>query len=483
MSLQRDLAWKYLDLLHRSSVAYQYARYGLSLKYELLPERVVHQAKRCVLDAAGCAIGAFFAPGRTMCEAMIKQLGGVEEATVIGSGVRTSAANATLVNSLLVRFLDYNDLGGGGHNSDSIPAIMAIAEREKSSGRDFLTSVVVSYELGECFVRGAHLPEGGGTISFLGDIRGGLTMPPTLGRLMGLDEDQIANAIGICASHSLPLGILDADREENSMSKSMRFGWVAYDAILSCLLAREGFTGPVRIIEGQNGISQAICQGAIDIEQMVDFTGWHIMDVVFKPVPSSWGLNGCVLATLALINENNIRHEDVAEVQIMLGEHNAYHHTTAAKKYPRNAESADHSAYFANAVAIKERRIGPDLFEEKYFTDPVVLDLIDKMSVKLDPTIRSWGNEGKSIIITRDGRRFEKLSRNPHGSAGDPLTDKELEAKFVEMATRYMSQRQVRKIIDTIWNLENLGNISQLTRLLVFPGRVASPRRKLPSGR
>src|SRR5512136_1380603 len=103
----------------------------------MLPQDVVHQAKRCLLDALGCAIGAYEAPGRPICEAVVKELGGVQESTIFGSGLRTSALNATLVNSLLVRFLDYNDLGGGGHNSDAIPSILAIAEREKVRGRDF----------------------------------------------------------------------------------------------------------------------------------------------------------------------------------------------------------------------------------------------------------------------------------------------------------------------------------------------------------
>ncbi len=126
MTFTCDLTWQNLDLVYRSSIAYQFARYALTLNYESLPQDVVHQAKRCLLDALGCAIGAYHAPGRPICEALVKELGGPEEATVFGSGLRTSAPNATLVNSLLVRFLDYNDIGGGCHNSDAIPAILAV---------------------------------------------------------------------------------------------------------------------------------------------------------------------------------------------------------------------------------------------------------------------------------------------------------------------------------------------------------------------
>ena len=129
MSFARDLINHNLDLMYQSSIAYQFARFALGLNYQILPKNVVHQAKRSLLDALGCAIGAYDAPGRAICETVIKELGGPEEATLFGSGLCTSALNATLVNSFLVRYLDYNDMGGGGHNSDAIPSILAVSER------------------------------------------------------------------------------------------------------------------------------------------------------------------------------------------------------------------------------------------------------------------------------------------------------------------------------------------------------------------
>lgn len=179
MTLSRDLTWHTLDHVYRSSIAHQFARYALALDYELLPKEVVHQAKRCLLDALGCAIGAYEAPGLPICEAVVEELGGVQEATVFGSGLRTSVLNATLVNSFLVRFLDYNNLGGGGHNSDAIPSILAVAEREKAKGQDFLTPLVISYELGARVresIEGLSLEDRGWSI----DIRGGLNTPPAL---------------------------------------------------------------------------------------------------------------------------------------------------------------------------------------------------------------------------------------------------------------------------------------------------------------
>ena len=144
MTFARDLAWQNLELAYRSSIAHQFARYALTLNYESLPQNVVRQAKRSLLDALGCAIGAYFAPGRPICEAVVEELGGSEEATVFGSGLRTSTLNATLVNSFLVRFLDYNDLGGGAHGSDAISSILAVSEREKASGRKKKVKAIMS---------------------------------------------------------------------------------------------------------------------------------------------------------------------------------------------------------------------------------------------------------------------------------------------------------------------------------------------------
>ncbi|MBI4190395.1 MAG: MmgE/PrpD family protein [Betaproteobacteria bacterium] len=466
MTFQRDLAWQQLDLTYRSSVSHQFARYALALNYSMLPENVVHQAKRCVLDALGCAIGAYEAPGRTICEATVKEIGGPQEATVFCSGLRTSALNAALVNSFLVRFLDYNDHGGGGHNSDALSSILAVSEREKVSGKDFLTSLVISYELGARFQNPvtSSLEEMGWT----GDIRAGLNQPPALGKLMGLNEEQIANAIGICLSHALPLGILDAHREENVMAKNIRFGWAAHDAILACMLAKKGFTGPVRIVESDAGIRKVLLQGEMDLERLMDFSGWRILDGWFKTIAANGTTHPHILATMGIVKEQDLKPEDIAAVHITTTVRESRHTTTPAKKYPRNAESADHSAFYANALVIKERAFGPDSIKPEKFTDPVVLDLIEKITVEADPSLSRY--QGVSEIITKDGRCFQKRIDVLHGHGGDPLTDKELEEKFSGMASKYMGKEQINKIFDTCWNAEKLEDLGKLTKLMVFPG-------------
>jgi len=99
-------------------------------------------------------------------------------------------------------------------------------------------------------------------------------MPPALGKLMGLTEEQIAHATAICAGRGVPLGILDADKEENSMAKNLRFGQITRDAIVACMLAKEGLTGPLRVVEGDGGYRDGILNGDLDLQALVDFSGW-----------------------------------------------------------------------------------------------------------------------------------------------------------------------------------------------------------------
>ena len=466
MTFQRDLAWAHINQTYRASIAHQLARYALALNYSLLPEKVVHQAKRCVLDALGCAIGAYEAPGRAMCEDTVKELGGVPEATVFCSGLRTSVTNASLVNSFLVRFLDYNDWGGGGHNSDCLASILAVAERGKASGKDFLTSLVISYELGARFLESFTMSLA--DTGWSSDMRAGLNQPPALGKLMGLNEEQIANAIGLCMSHTIPLGILDAHREENVMAKNLRFGWAAHDAIIACKLAKKGFTGPVRVIDSETaGIRKVVARGEMDFERLIDFSGWRILNVRHKAMCANGTTHGHVFATMGIVKEHNLKPEDIEAVHVKAHIRETLHTTTASKKYPRNAESADHSAFYANALVIKERSFGPDSFAPEKFTDPVILDLIERITIEADPSLTRY--QATSEIITKDGRRLKNRIDVPPGVGDKALTDKELEVKFSEMASKHMGNEQIKKIYDACWNAEKLDDLGKLTKLMIFP--------------
>jgi 2-methylcitrate dehydratase len=483
MESKRNSTWEQYDSQSASSVSHRFAQYALDISYEKLPTEVIHEGKRTLLDTLGCAIGGYRAPGRPCIENAIKEMPGEKESTAFGTGLQTSALNAALVNSFLVRFLDYSDVGvgsydrvenRGNHGSDAIASILALCERQKKGGKALLESIVVSYELG------ARISDTSPALlqkftsqrppSFL-DTRANMIMPPALGRLLDLNEIQMVNAIGICASHSFALGVIM--REEPTMSKDIRFGYIAHDAILCCILAKNGFTGPVRVFESDAGLlglsNVAITHLQTDMNHILDLSGWRILETRYKFLRGCAGLHGMAQCTLAIVRENDLKPEDIKAVTVKCNPGFAASFGRPLFKYPRVAEAADHSPYFTNAMAIKERKLSYSSYETENFTDPVVVGLIDKITVLPEPSMADKYTEGGvSEIITNDGRRFEKRIETPHGFYHDPLTDAEIEEKFIDMASQYMPEKQINKIIETVWNIDKIDNVRDLAKLMVW---------------
>jgi 2-methylcitrate dehydratase len=399
------------------------------------------------------------------CESVARALGGPAEATVFGSGLRTGMTSATLVNCFMMRFLEYNDVGGGNHNEEAIPSLLAVSERDGCSGRDFLTALVISYEIGARVVTAAP----GGPMAYdkhgwSTDARGGLSMPPAIGRLMGLNEGQIAHATAICAGRGVPLGILDADNEENSMAKNLRFGQITRDAIVGCLLAKEGLTGPLRVVEGDGGYRDGILRGDLDIAALTNFEGWKIRDTRYKRLCANGSTQGYLHALINIVTEHDLKPSDIVSVKIGASAREARHTTAIAKKYPRNAETADHSAFYASAFAIKERHFGPDSADPRHFSDPVILDLIEKIEVSRDPALPLRTRAGNAEVATTSGMTF----RLQCDALVDHLSDGELESKFRDTAQRYMSASQIEHAFDVIWSIDKAADMRDVARFMSF---------------
>lgn len=458
------------------SVARKLANYVKGFAYGDLPGEVVHQTKRILIDALGCCVGAFEADATKIVHDLIKDLGGPEESTVIASGLRTSCLNATLVNGVMVRYLDYNDLYAvpagkwyvGVHPSDAVPGILAVGERMKCSGKALIATIVLSYELSARFCHSATNPP----LSKLGwneDTRGVYIMPLVAGRLLGLSEEQLENALGISGCHGMVLGILDTAAEEYSMSKNLRFPFTAHGGILAALLAKRGFTGPRTVIEGNDGFNEALMKGRFDIGRFTAFDDrFYIMDTGFKALCAVGAVQGHLNATVQLVNQYDIKPEDVNRVRVIAGTRPIEHTGDPAKKYPTNKETADHSSYFLTAIGIVDRTVGPEQYQPWKFKDPRVLQLIDKITLEIDPEMDKLPRSGRSEIITQDGKSYTARIDYPKGHPKNPMSDDELVAKFKSMASKSMTKTRVEKIVQMVYQLEDLEDIGDLMKELIF---------------
>jgi 2-methylcitrate dehydratase len=459
------------------SAARKIAEYAFNFSFQDLPKDVVHQTKRVLLDTLGCAIGGYDSEARQAIEEYVKESGHPEEATLFGSGLKTGCPNATLANGAMVRYLDYNDTAfiihgetyrTGYHPSEVIPPILALAERQHLSGRDAITAIVLGYDLSLSFLEAVTGP-GMEKKGWNGDTRGAYIMPLVAGKLLGLDASQMENAVGICGSCHAVLGILDAPAEEYTMTKNIRFPVMAYAGMMAAMLALKGFTGPTTVIEGDGGFVQAIMKGDYDLNKVVPKKGkFAIRETCIKSIIADFSTHGHLTATLKLAREYDIKPEDIAEIRITTSRRCAEHTGNPIKKYPKNKETADHSSYYLTAIAIIDRQIGPDQFIQRKFQDPRARELIDKVVLEGDPSLDKVRPAGISKIVMKQGRVYQCRVDYPRGHARNPMTDEEIIEKFKSMASKYMSDRQMKTLIQTVFELDQLDDISKLIKLMVF---------------
>lgn len=465
------------------TIADNLATFSTNPVFDQLPPEVIHEAKRAILDMLGCAIGAYHAkPSQIMCE-LANDIGGKPESTLIGSGVRTSCLNAILANGVMVRYLDFNDtylipVGDqvlGHHPGELIPAVIALAERQGTSGMEVLRTIVLGYELSarfndSCADVNAELP----TIEAKGwnvDSRGAFIMPILAGRLLGLSQEQIANAMGINGSHNMILGILDASGEPYSMTKNLRFPRTAHSGVISAMMAAKGYTGPTRIMEGNKGFISSVMRGEFDVDALTaPVERFMIHETIYKAVAADASTHGHVNATLELVKEHDIRPEDVVKVNVKAGSRCVEHTGDPVKKYPQNKESADHSSYYLTAIAILDRKVGPNQYTPEKWTSPQAIELIDKVTFEADPSLDKFGRAGISEIHTRQGKVYTKRIDYPSGDPRNPMSDAELEEKFQDMAQPFMSSQRIDDIFETIYTLDKLQSVEPLTKLFAFDG-------------
>jgi 2-methylcitrate dehydratase len=381
----------------------------------------------------------------------------------------------------MVRYLDYDDgymikvgpLTSGGHPSEVIPAVLALGEREHTKGRDVINAVVLGYELSARFMQAMVVPNSlaptPGAKGWNEDTRGIFVMPIVAGKLLKLSEEKMEQAIGISGCHNMVLGILDATGEEYSMTKNLRFPRTCYGGILSALMAQKGFTGPARVMEGNKGFIEAVMRKEFDLEKLTEKREeLYIYDTIYKAFATDATTHGHLTATVELVKEHDIKPGDIETVKILAPSRCTEHTGDPVKRHPNTKESADHSSYYITAIGIIDRKVGPDQFTVKKMKDPKVHELIDKIEMKADPSLDQFGRAGVSEIRLKNGTTYKKRVEYPRGDRLNRMTDLELEEKFRDMAERFMTKEQIKKIFAMIYDLDKLDDIGKLMKLMAF---------------
>lgn len=444
------------------------ARWATDLAYDDIGEQAIHEAKRYLLDSLGCAFGGYRQEDARIALAVLKEIGGEGNATVIGSGEKTDPVSASLANALMVRVMDYNDIywqQDPSHPSDIIPAAMACGERVGRSGKDLTLGIVLGheFEMRLCEAAFPGIRERGWHHATLTAF----VSPIVASRMLGLTWEQCQHAIGISASRHCTLGAVTAGKL--TMMKNTVDPMATQSGVLAALLAEKGYTGPEHVIDGKEGLAH--CYGPEwKLEVLVDGLGesWRIERCGMKAFPTEALTHAPISAVLDIVIENDLAPEVVEKVHIRSLARAADILADPSKYDPRSKETADHSLPYVIAAAVADRQVTPAQFEQDKIMDPRIREQLNKVEVVADPEIEKLFPKLQRVIVTihtTDGREFTKQLDYPKGDPRNPLTDQEVEEKFDALAAPILSDEARKQLKGAVWSLEKVGSISELMDL------------------
>jgi 2-methylcitrate dehydratase len=296
------------------------------------------------------------------------------------------------------------------------------------------------------------------------------------GRLMGLEQEQLANAMALGACYTLELGILHSPQEQLTMARNLRFPFGAHNGALAAILAGKGFKAPLNVFEGHHGIADTVTGNEMDLDSLTaPRKGWSILNTWIKSFAAEGRMHGHIEATIDLVQEHCIRPEDVARVRIWTTNH-TYQRMANPKtrRDPATKYTADHSSYYTTAVAIIDHAVGPDQFTEERLSDPRVRELSEKVFVEPDPRLEAYISPGVVEITTTEGAVHRAEVLRPKGHPMNPMTDTDVERKFRSMADKVLGVEGATRVIETVGRLDQLADVSELLRLMVAPDQLAT---------
>jgi len=455
------------------SVAEKLAQMAIGLTFKDLPVDIVYAAKQRLLDTIGCAIGGYDGEPSKIVRSFIGDLGEDRRATIIGSGVKTSAPSATLANCVMGRILDFNDYHYEARasihsNEPVISPALAVGEERHVKGEELITAIVLGYEFAGRLAEVAEIRgRGWSQTATLGQY----VSPIVAGKLMGLDADQTANAIGISGCHNVSLGLVWFPGKV-TMMKQIINAFSAQSGVVAAQLAEKGFTGPTRIIEGEKGFCEAVA-GECDLSKLTADLGkeYKIVDSWIKSYPCCAATHSSIDAMLALARKHNLRVEDAKEIVVRTYKFAVEEVSGPTKYRPSCLEEAEFSIPYCLANALRNGYVRPSQFRADKINDVDVLELAGKVRVEHDPELDRLYPDMLPAIVeieTKQGMRFSHQVNYPKGHPRNPMTDEELRDKFKLLASKFLPQKRIKDIIDVVYSVEKCDDIDELMELLVI---------------
>jgi 2-methylcitrate dehydratase len=439
------------------------AEYVASVQASDLSAAAKNAVVRHHFDSIACALGGFSTEPcqivRNVARTAISDAG----CSVFGLDAKVAPEQAVFANATMVRELEFNDLapGGAGHPSDFIMGIFAAAELIGASGSDLVRGILVGYEVFDGLATAYPLYGAGFDTTVLIGIAGAMGA----GAILGLDREELANAVALALVPSIPL--LVARNGVLSNWKGSAAAHAVMNGLFAARLAQAGLTGPQAPFEGVDGL-----------HRQVPPTG----DLAFGAKGGTYAVERCGIrhqpvcgATTSIVGplgsiKGKFHPDDIAKVAIethdmgwrYLGGGSG---DRDVKWNPQHREDADHSFPYIVATCLLDGEVTPESYSDKRLVDPALHALMDLITVTRRDDFTSFDPvETEVKIELRNGERFDVMSNIPLGHPRNPISTEELSKKFRRSGAGVLSDEASSKLEGLLWNLEDLTDLDELTR-------------------
>lgn len=440
------------------------AAFAAQLNYAEIPAAVMARTEDLFVDWLGSALAGKFAEPVQMIAAFARRMGPVDgPSEVLMDRSSTSPFFAALINGAASHVAEQDDVHNGSvfHPAAVVfPAALAVAQEIGASGREFLTASIAGYEVG---IRvGEFLGRSHYRIFHTTGTAGAIAAAAAAGRLLGLSPEEMLHAFGSAGTQAAGLWEFLRDAAD---SKPLHTAKAAANGLISAYLAKDGFTGAQRILEGMQGMAAGMSSDA-DPARLTDGLGsrWASAETSFKYHASCRHTHPAADALQKAMQENGLTADDIEHVVTRV------HQGAIDVLGPVTDPSSVHQAKFSMGTTLGliavYGKAGMVEFEQGFRT-PEVIDFRDRVSMQLDPEVDAayparW--IGKATLTTRDGRSIDMRVDEPKGDPGNTLSRPEIEEKVTGLAlySKAADEAEMQRLLPRWWAIAQRNAIGRL---------------------
>jgi len=454
-------------------IAQKIAKLTRELNYGSLDESVLDKTKYLLLDYLGVAIRGSQTDSSQLVQRFLSaNHTPTQGIPVIGTKMRAEAPFAALANGTASHSLELDDVVNAAslHPAVTImPAALSAACLAKCSGRELLEGIIAGYELtvklGVALNPAAHYAQGFHPTGTCGTLGAALAAA----KILKLDDDKIARAVGIAGSQAAGSMEFLAD---GSFTKRLHAGWAAHAGLIAALLAREGFTGPASIIEGDLGFLHAYSPLSDSKKVLANWGDpYEIMKTSIKPHACCRYKQGSIDCILEIIRENRLTEDDIKKIKVSILKAGfaLVAEPEDSKMNPESIVDAQFSMPFGAAVAIIHGRAFLDQYTQENIDSVKVMSLMRRVVCVENPEIekefpRKWAAQVE--IETQGGQSYRSNIEFPKGDPENPLSWDEIIEKFNSLALSVFSKEQCNDVVKRVRTIEKETDINHLMKAL-----------------